>query len=259
VPSGRSLAASFDRKTGEYIAKPEPGWRGDAGGQIGGTQAFLADDQIYAVGEHHILALDQEKQKSGFGWFAGTQMTLAGDMGYMANGNDDQSPWTASSTRKARASVTATKWPSPRSPRICASIRPSPKRRNSKPLKPPHARQRRSSLAKAQAELAAIAPNTSRCVPPTKRSRTRSRSTRPISPAAADVGVKWTLESPHQSALIVAGKTLIAGGKDEVIVIDTETGKLACQTGGGWRSTRFGRFRRSSRRQHDDRPCLCLW
>ena len=86
VPSGRSLAASFDRKTGEYIAKPEPGWRGDAGGQIGGTQAFLADDQIYAVGEHHILALDQQKQKSGFGWFAGTQMTLAGDMGYMANG-----------------------------------------------------------------------------------------------------------------------------------------------------------------------------
>ena len=30
----------------------------------------LADDQIYAVGEHHILALDQQKQKAGFGWFA---------------------------------------------------------------------------------------------------------------------------------------------------------------------------------------------
>ena len=44
VPSGRSLAASFNRATGEYLVKPEPGWRGDAGGQIGGTQAFLADD-----------------------------------------------------------------------------------------------------------------------------------------------------------------------------------------------------------------------
>jgi hypothetical protein len=55
-------------------------------GRSAARRPFLADDQIYAVGEHHILALDQEKQKSGFGWFSGTQMTLAGDMAYMANG-----------------------------------------------------------------------------------------------------------------------------------------------------------------------------
>ena len=32
--------------------------------------------------------LDQEKQKSGFGWFQGTQMTLTGEMGFMANGKE---------------------------------------------------------------------------------------------------------------------------------------------------------------------------
>lgn len=36
VPSGRALSVAFDRKTGKQVNKPTPGWRGDAGGQIGG-------------------------------------------------------------------------------------------------------------------------------------------------------------------------------------------------------------------------------
>ena len=88
VPSGRALAIAFDRRTGQPVNKPAPGWRSDAGGQIGGTQAMLVDDQILAVGEHQILALDQKTGKTGYAWFRGTQMTLSGSTGFMANGRE---------------------------------------------------------------------------------------------------------------------------------------------------------------------------
>ena len=83
VPSGRALSVAFDRATGEPLTRISGTWRG-----IGGTKALLADDQIYAVGEHQILATDQTTGKTGYGWFQGTQMTLAGDMGYFANGRE---------------------------------------------------------------------------------------------------------------------------------------------------------------------------
>jgi len=227
VPSGRTLAASFDRKTGEYIAKPEPGWRGDAGGQIGGTQAFLADDQIYSVGEHHILALDQEKQKTGFGWFAGTQMTLAGDMGYMANGKTITAVdriQHAEGTRIRHGHEMAIA-------KISADLRKHPALAEAKKLQAAEAEARKvkddpAAFAKAQAELAAIAAKYEPLRLQYKAKQDDAAKHKADLATAAAVGVKWTLDAPHQSALILAGKTLIAGGNDEVIVIDTETGKI---------------------------------
>ncbi len=86
VPSGRALSVAFDRKTGKQVNKPTPGWRGDAGGQIGGSQAMLVEDQILAVGEHQILALDQKTGKTGYAWFQGRQITMTGETGFMATG-----------------------------------------------------------------------------------------------------------------------------------------------------------------------------
>jgi outer membrane protein assembly factor BamB len=83
VPSARALSVAFDRTTGEELKRSSGSWRG-----IGGTKALLADDQIYAVGEHQILATDQASGKTGFGWFRGTQMTLSGDMGFFADGKE---------------------------------------------------------------------------------------------------------------------------------------------------------------------------
>lgn len=230
VPSGRSLAASFDRKTGEYIAKPEPGWRGDAGGQIGGTQAFLADDQIYAVGEHHILALDQQKQKSGFGWFAGTQMTLAGDMGYMANGTkitaiDRMKHAEGTRIRHAHEMAIA---------KITGDLRKHPALAEAKKLQAAESAARKvkddpAAFAKAQAELAAIAAKYEPLRLQYKAKQDEVAQHKADLAKAEDVGVRWTLESPHQSALILAGKHLIAGGKDEVIVIDTEKGQITAK------------------------------
>ncbi|WP_395747465.1 PQQ-binding-like beta-propeller repeat protein [Prosthecobacter sp.] len=226
VPSGRSLAVSIDRKTGELIVKPEPGWRSDAGGPIGGTQAFLADDQIYAVGEHHILALDQEKQKAGYAWFAGTQMTLAGDMGYMANGSKiiavDRSKH-AEGTRIRHGHEAAIA-------KIGAALKKDPAVAAAKKLQAAESAARKAkddpkAFAKAQAELAAIAEKYEPLRIAYKAKQDEIAKHKAELATLTDAGVKWTLETPHQSALIIAGKTVIAGGKGEVIAIDAETGK----------------------------------
>ncbi len=86
VPSGGSLPAALDRKTGNLLHKPSVPWRTTAGGVVGGVQALLADGQIYASGPHHMLALDQQSGSPGFGWFAGRQMVVQGDQAYVATG-----------------------------------------------------------------------------------------------------------------------------------------------------------------------------
>ena len=86
VPSGRSLPAAFDRKTGKLVHKRTHAWRTEAGGVVGGTNALLADGQIYSGGEHHLLAMEQQSGDVGFGWFAGHQMAVLGDDAYVATG-----------------------------------------------------------------------------------------------------------------------------------------------------------------------------
>jgi outer membrane protein assembly factor BamB len=87
VPSGRSLPAAFDRRTGKFLYQRVHSWRTTAGGVVGGTNALLSDGQIYAGGEHHMLAMDQQKGDVGFGWFAGQQMAVINDAAYVATGN----------------------------------------------------------------------------------------------------------------------------------------------------------------------------
>jgi outer membrane protein assembly factor BamB len=86
VPSGRSLPAAVDRKTGELVYKRTHSWRTTAGGVIGGVHALLADEQIYTSGPHHWLALDQKTGDVGFGWFGGRQIAVQGDDAFMATG-----------------------------------------------------------------------------------------------------------------------------------------------------------------------------
>ncbi|MBX3437747.1 MAG: PQQ-binding-like beta-propeller repeat protein [Planctomycetaceae bacterium] len=87
IPSGRSMPALFDRATGEFLQKRAYSWRTEAGGVVGGTKALLADGQLYSGGEHHVFAVDQKTGDSGFGWFEGRQMVVAGDDAFMATGS----------------------------------------------------------------------------------------------------------------------------------------------------------------------------
>ncbi|MEZ6129245.1 MAG: PQQ-binding-like beta-propeller repeat protein [Planctomycetaceae bacterium] len=86
VPSGRSLPAAFDRKTGKFVYQRTHSWRSTAGGVIGGTKALLADGQLYSGGPHHLLAMDQKNGDAGYGWFAGRQMVVLNDAAYVATG-----------------------------------------------------------------------------------------------------------------------------------------------------------------------------
>ena len=86
VPSGRSLPAAFDLKTGAMIHKRTHSWRTTAGGVVGGTRALLADGQLYASGPHHFLAMTESGGDVGFGWFDGRQMVIQGDDAYVATG-----------------------------------------------------------------------------------------------------------------------------------------------------------------------------
>ena len=86
VPSGRSLPAAIDRKTGEVVHKRTFSWRTTAGGIVGGAQAMLANGQIYSNGPHHLLAMDQKTGDVGFGWFAGRQMVVDDDDAFVATG-----------------------------------------------------------------------------------------------------------------------------------------------------------------------------
>ena len=231
VPSGRSLAASFNRATGEYLSKPEPGWRGDAGGQIGGTQAFLADDQIFAVGEHQILALDQDKQKTGFGWFAGRQMTLAGDMGYMADGKSiiaiDRMRYAEASRERHALQMKNVK--------LAADLKKHPAltlvkdvQKAQKALTALKAKSDPGAAAE-EAKLIALTDRYEKQRIDYKAKQDEITKNKNDIAALAEGGVKWKLESPHDSALVLAGNTLFAGGKDEVIAIDAAKGSLVWQ------------------------------
>ena len=87
VPSGRSLPAGLDRKTGKILHRRKFSWRSTAGGVVGGTRALLTDGQILASGPHHMLAMDQDTGDAGHGWFAGRQMSVGGkDTAVVATG-----------------------------------------------------------------------------------------------------------------------------------------------------------------------------
>lgn len=233
VPSGRSLSAVFDRKTGKQINKPAPGWRGDAGGQIGGSQALLVDDQIFAVGEHQILALDQDTGKTGYAWFRGTQMTLAGKMGYMATGKEivaiDRDAHAVSTQARHAIEMAANKLNSElrKHPALAQLQKVSTAERKLK------AAQKAGNAAEARTAQEALAAAAKAYEPQRADYQAKKDKLAQLKQDLAahqDAGIKWTHPSAHESALIVAGNTLVVGGKDEVVCLDASTGKVLWQS-----------------------------
>lgn len=86
VPSGGSLPGVFDLSAGKLLHKRVHSWRGTAG-VVGGTRALLADGQLYTVGEHHVLGMDQKTGDIGFGWFDGRLLAVQGDDAYILTGS----------------------------------------------------------------------------------------------------------------------------------------------------------------------------
>lgn len=244
VPSGRTLAAAFDRNTGDPLHKGKASWRGDGGGQVGGSQAMLADGQLYSVGEHHILAFDQAKGKTGFGWLKGRQMTLAGDMGYMADGKvitaiDRVRHAEASRARhKLDLAIDKLQQDVKRHPALkevnlvrAAQAKLDESRKRLKTLADagqqatPEYKSAEAAVKKNENALETVGRKYEASRLDYKSKQDSVKSMKAQVAELMKVGVKWTVSSPHESAMILAGNSLIVGGKDGVAVIDTEAGR----------------------------------
>lgn len=88
VPSGRTMPAAFNRKTGEFVFKKSFSWRSSGGGIVGGSKALLSDGQLYSSGPQHFIGLNEKTGNAGLSFIQGTQMTFAGDMAYITTGKE---------------------------------------------------------------------------------------------------------------------------------------------------------------------------
>jgi len=181
LPSGRSLPAVIDRKTGELVHKRNTS-RNEVGGVVGGTEALLADGQIYSWGAHHIFAMDQKTGDAGFGYFEGRQMAVVDGAAYVANGVKlsrlDRLAY-ADSSRKLQA--------------LQLKLAAESKTVRDGGAKVDEAKGRLEKLLK-------------------ERSQFRHN------------GVVWSTPDTNESSLIVAGDTVLVGGRDIVTAYDASTG-----------------------------------
>jgi len=245
VPSGRTLPAAIDRAAGRGLFKPHPGWRTDAGGPIGGSEAMLAGGQLYAVGEHHILALDESRGRTGFGWFLATRMTMNQKTAFMANGEeilavDHEKRAAASRKRHAlelKRSDVIHQLATHTAPKLLAEAK-----RREKTMKT--ARERANKLkatgksgtseyataVKAAEKTTATYQEMARKYESVRGEFNKLQKTRKSLTAQIEElkksAIRWSFPSKAESALILAGKTLVAGGEGEVLVLDAESGRL---------------------------------
>ena len=183
VPSGRSLPAAIDRKTGRSMFKATGSWRGNAGGVVGGTKALLADDQLLSGGAHHFVTINQKTGKMGFGYFQGKEMAIDGDSAYVATGTVIAK---INRAEYAAASRDRQKWEQ--------TIKSLARRLRGKTK---NAKLMRAKVAELKQKIK----------------------------ESALTGVKWSRKSGLEDAILIAGKTVFAGGKDKVAAFDAKTGK----------------------------------
>ena len=225
VPSGRAMSVAFDRKTGQQKSKaPTPGWRGDAGGQIGGSQAMLLDDQILAVGEHQVLALDQKTGKTGYAWFRGTQMTFDGKTGFMATGKEivaiDRDAHAEGTRERHAAEMAVTK--------LSGELRKHPALAALKKVEAASKALKAADSPDEKLKAQAAFDEAGKLYEPLRidheAKQAQLAEAKQKVAGHKDAGIKWSWPSTHESALILAGKTLVVGGKDEVVCLNAESG-----------------------------------
>jgi outer membrane protein assembly factor BamB len=189
VPSGRTLPAYLDRRDGRVLRKPSQSWRfkKPGGGDIGGSEALLADDQIYSFGARDIFAMDGVTGKMGFAWFAGQQMVVDRDSAYIATGTDIRR-----CNRKEHAE--ASRQCDALDRRIYALQESRRNKPRSTKKEEDQALSTIGALQKKSAELASVA-------------------------------VVWKKRWPESVTLMGAGDVLFVGDRDSVAALDTASGK----------------------------------
>ncbi len=194
VPSGRGLPVAFDKANGTLVFSREYGWRGEAaGGNIGGTYALLADNQLYTGTQDHLLALDQRTGRTGFAWLAGRRLAVEGNTAYMATGREliamDRSNYARASSRRNSLEYKIKS--------LASQVRGASGDRRQKLER---------DLKAAREEL----------------DRHRKEKIAPTVP--------WRIRSDCDAELIICGNMVVAGGKDKVNVFNRNNGELVWST-----------------------------
>ncbi len=189
VPSGRALPVAFEKSTGQLAFNRKYGWRSEeSGGNIGGTYALLVDNQIFTGSEDHLVTLDQQTGRTGFAWFPGRRLTVAGNLSYLATGKE-----LLAMDRTAYAEVS--------------------RRRNALEFK---VRTLRTQLTTATAEAR---PKVQESIKLATQDLVQHNHEK-VEPT-----VKWRVTCPHDAELILCENLVLAGGQDEVCAFNRQNGE----------------------------------
>ena len=239
VPSGRTLPAAFDRATGEPVHKQQGG-----GKQVGGAAALLAGDQIYSVGgEEFILALNQQTG-SIENRLQAHQMTMRGEIAFLADGQEIVAlDWPRDAEfrsrrlelegerfevqQRLRANPAAQQLARVRVAQAAvADIQQQLEQRATDGSQDsPEYSALGAKLAQHQASLAALAELYESSRREYDQLSARLKQLQEQLAATIEGGVKWRRNIPHESAMIVAGNSLVVGGRNEFVLLDCETGR----------------------------------
>ncbi|MEA3226034.1 MAG: PQQ-binding-like beta-propeller repeat protein, partial [Planctomycetota bacterium] len=199
VPSGRSMPAAFDRKTGKFLYSAAPG------GKRGGCWALLDNDRLISgvdySGKPHKVAYDAKtgkRQGDAFAWFPGTDMAVTRESSYILTQDGvyaiDRTAHSQAVRRANKLASDSRKWQSQvdESKKKFASAKGSEQGRLSEQIK---------ELSKKIADAGA------------EEKRLKATS------------FKWRYPRKDLRSVLLAGDVVFAGGDRIVIGIDAETGE----------------------------------
>ncbi|MBD3182662.1 PQQ-binding-like beta-propeller repeat protein [Candidatus Poribacteria bacterium] len=199
VPSGRAMPAAFNKKTGQFL-------RYLPAGHTGGTWALVADGELVAgvdaSGRPAKIAFDAETgQRKGdlYAWFPGLDMVIAGDISYTV-------------TKDGVKAISRSAYP--------------------------HLNEKLNTLREDQKKLNAMLTDLKSKLADVDE-RMRIEINRQIEEGAAKIealtreeevniknlACKWQYDRKDLYSIILAGDTVIAGGKDVVVAINAKDGK----------------------------------
>ncbi len=210
VPSGRSMPAAFDRKTGKFLFYAYPG------GKRGGTWALLENDQLISgvdySGTPHKVAYDAKtgsRKGDVFAWFPGIDMVLTGDLSYVL-------------TRDGIYSINRAKY----TEALRKANKPAKERKRLQgQLEEALRRKRGTTDEKTSKEIDRQIDELNRKIAPLAAEEKRLR----------DSSYQWRYPGKGFGSLIVAGDIVFAGGDEIVVGIDIKTGRQV------WKNSVSGR------------------
>ncbi len=185
VPMGRVSPAAFDRRDGRLVYETY------FGHETGGTYALLAGNHLF-TGTEEMIAYDRKSPRNRFAWFGGRQLIVTRDISYMA-------------TDREMTAINRKNYPEASRRRLAAL-------KETRRLRPKVYQAKKHN--KSQEEIK-------------KHQDALTLEENKFKKAKADMDacVRWRCPTKCPDALILAGNTLFAGGKNQVVAVDATTGK----------------------------------